>query len=169
MWTAEEEVWASLIENNPEAKKWKTTPLPAYYNKLVSLFGQDRATGEGSMTAKEAFRRTSPSNEPSEIYEDTIQQIDELISQNQVTMEPFENGINHFQFNEVDRARNTLSQRPKKKAKLNDNSKDINFLKEALQSVTEAIEKNVILIEKSQSSYLMKELYTELEAMSFDR
>ncbi|KAF3966719.1 hypothetical protein CMV_009209 [Castanea mollissima] len=41
-----------LIEANPNAKKWKRTPIQ-HYEKLFDLFSKDRATGEGCISAKE--------------------------------------------------------------------------------------------------------------------
>ncbi|CAN6470618.1 unnamed protein product [Victoria cruziana] len=80
-------------------------------------------------------------NETLESYGDTIQQPDKMISQNQV--------------------------RAKKKARHSDNSNDINLFKEFFRLVAMFIEKNIVLIEKSQCSYSMKELYAELETLGF--
>ncbi|XP_031482750.1 uncharacterized protein LOC116252544 [Nymphaea colorata] len=87
MWTAEPEVWKPLIEANPMAKKWMTALVPNY-DKLVNLFGNDRATGEGSMTAKERCNRMSLACEGTG---NRIQLIDEMVSQNEAVLEPFIN------------------------------------------------------------------------------
>ncbi|XP_059654215.1 uncharacterized protein LOC132300925 [Cornus florida] len=52
MWYAEPEVLASSIELNPAVEKWKTTPI-FNYNKLLDLFGKDRAIGSNAATAEE--------------------------------------------------------------------------------------------------------------------
>ncbi|XP_075675095.1 uncharacterized protein LOC142644350 [Castanea sativa] len=52
MWSAEPEVWERLIQAKPKAKELKNKPIPNY-NKLVELYGKDRATGEQSETALE--------------------------------------------------------------------------------------------------------------------
>ncbi|OMO97518.1 hypothetical protein CCACVL1_04529 [Corchorus capsularis] len=52
VWNAEPEVWSELIKEKPKAKMYINTPIP-HYNKMVILYGKDRATGKRSVTAKE--------------------------------------------------------------------------------------------------------------------
>ncbi|KAA8517182.1 hypothetical protein F0562_017475 [Nyssa sinensis] len=56
LWSAEPEVWKSLIEVKSNAEKWRTTPIN-HYDKLCEMFAKDRATGAGAETAKEKRRR----------------------------------------------------------------------------------------------------------------
>ncbi|KAG6471329.1 hypothetical protein ZIOFF_068770 [Zingiber officinale] len=53
---AEPEVWQQLIEIKPAAAEWKTKPI-RNYEKLVQLYGKDRATGQYAETASEMQKR----------------------------------------------------------------------------------------------------------------
>ncbi|XVF88265.1 hypothetical protein PTKIN_Ptkin19aG0036000 [Pterospermum kingtungense] len=53
---AEPETWRELIQAKPVVKKWMTTPIQNY-EKLLELFGKDRATGSVAKSAKEKARR----------------------------------------------------------------------------------------------------------------
>lgn len=52
MFEAEPEVWKTLIEAKPNAKKWRHTEIN-YYDKLSELFANDRANGQATASAKE--------------------------------------------------------------------------------------------------------------------
>ncbi|XP_020257073.1 uncharacterized protein LOC109833705 isoform X2 [Asparagus officinalis] len=56
MWMAEREAWEPLLKANPNASKFMKYPFHNY-DKMLQLFANDRATGEGAMTAKEKRRR----------------------------------------------------------------------------------------------------------------
>ncbi|KAK3188985.1 hypothetical protein Dsin_028546 [Dipteronia sinensis] len=84
------EVWSirDLKENrdfeseaNLSAKKWRHTPS-GNYEKLVDLFTKDSATGADAETAKEKRKRWD--NGSGDNYE-TVEGIDQLLSQNEVT------------------------------------------------------------------------------------
>ncbi|KAK3221211.1 hypothetical protein Dsin_008236 [Dipteronia sinensis] len=75
-----------IIEANPSAKKWRHTPI-INYEKLVDLFSKDRATSAGVETAKENRKRWD--NRSRDDYE-TVEGIDQLLSQNEVTLESFD-------------------------------------------------------------------------------
>ncbi|KAK3211592.1 hypothetical protein Dsin_016298 [Dipteronia sinensis] len=86
IWSAEPEVWENLLEANHSAKKWQHTPI-GNHEKLVDLFVKDRATGAGAETAKEKRKRWD--NGSGDNYE-TVEGIDQLLSQNEVTLESFD-------------------------------------------------------------------------------
>ncbi|KAI9153706.1 hypothetical protein LWI28_015372 [Acer negundo] len=86
IWSAEPEVWENLLEANPSAKKWRHTPI-GNYEKLVDLFAKDRTRGVGAETAKEKSERWD--NGSGDDYE-TVEGIDLLLSQNEVTLESFD-------------------------------------------------------------------------------
>ncbi|KAL0011193.1 hypothetical protein SO802_006301 [Lithocarpus litseifolius] len=81
MWIVEPEVWGPFIASKPVAKKWMTTPIPNY-SKMAQLWAKDRAKGNHAETAKEKRARYAAST--------TIDEIDNLISQNEVSLENFE-------------------------------------------------------------------------------
>ncbi|KAK1560334.1 hypothetical protein Q3G72_025424 [Acer saccharum] len=68
---------------NPSAKKWRHMPI-GNYEKLVDLFAKDRATGAGVEIAKEKCKRWDSGS--GDDYE-TLEGIDKLLSQNEVTLE----------------------------------------------------------------------------------
>ncbi|XP_059640342.1 uncharacterized protein LOC132282621 isoform X1 [Cornus florida] len=95
MWYAEPEVWASLIKSNPTVEKWKTTPI-SNYDKLLDLFGKDRATGFNAATAEEkindwATKGKEKSNEressPNDDLMETIDCIDHMVSRKEVSLD----------------------------------------------------------------------------------
>ena len=63
------------------AKKWMITPMPNYF-KMAQLWVKDRARGDHAKTTKEKHARHAAST--------TIDEIDNLISQNEVFLENFE-------------------------------------------------------------------------------
>ncbi|KAK6932187.1 Myb/SANT-like domain [Dillenia turbinata] len=75
LWSAKTEVWEKLIESKPQAKNWMSTPIPNY-EKLVILYGNDRATGDHVETASELKKRQSVILD--EDYMNTIDGIDNL-------------------------------------------------------------------------------------------
>ncbi|XP_039141198.1 uncharacterized protein LOC120278473 [Dioscorea cayenensis subsp. rotundata] len=83
MWHAESEVWQHLIEAKPEAVEWMNKRV-RNYEKLVQLYGQDRATGVQAETASEMRRRRRNEINSSG---NTIDEIDLLVSQNTVNLE----------------------------------------------------------------------------------
>ncbi|GLT99856.1 hypothetical protein SLE2022_172680 [Rubroshorea leprosula] len=77
LWSAEPEVWDALIKS--------MTKSVLHYDTFVILFGNDRAIGEKSETAKELKKKQSSQhdNEP----QNTIEEIDHMVSQNQKSQE----------------------------------------------------------------------------------
>nr|POE69014.1 hypothetical protein CFP56_75264 [Quercus suber] len=68
-------------ESKPTAKKWMTTHI-RNYSKMAQLWAKDRAKGDHAETAKDKRARYATST--------TIDEIDNLISQNEVSLENFE-------------------------------------------------------------------------------
>ena len=58
------------------------------YEKLAQLYGQDRATGEFAESASEMRERLRASNINFDV-DNTVDSIDNLVSQNEVTLENF--------------------------------------------------------------------------------
>ena len=63
------------------AKEWMTTPMPNY-SKMAQLWATDRVKGDHAEIAKKKRARYAALN--------TIDEIDNLISQNEVSLENFE-------------------------------------------------------------------------------
>nr|POF05551.1 hypothetical protein CFP56_18066 [Quercus suber] len=68
-------------KSKPAAKKWMTTPM-SNYSKMAQLWAKDRAKGDHAETTKEKRARYTAST--------TIDEIDNLVSQNEVSLENFE-------------------------------------------------------------------------------
>ncbi|KAL7222024.1 hypothetical protein ACSBR1_023861 [Camellia fascicularis] len=132
MFTAEPEVWEALIEVKPHAEKWKCTPI-GNYEKLVEIYGKDRATGVGAETAKEKVRRWANSSNNDHV--DRIEVIDELVHQNEANLESFvvdEDDV-------VLSPKSGTSSKAKKRKLSNDGERDVDILKTALQDIASAI------------------------------
>ncbi|KAA8521825.1 hypothetical protein F0562_012504 [Nyssa sinensis] len=168
LWSAEPEVWKSLIEAKSKAEKWRTT-LINHYDKLCEMFAKDRATGAGAETAKEKRRRwvSSTSEDPLE----SIHNIDQLVSQNEVTLENFicdlDDDVENITSPKAPSTVPSQSATSKKKNKKMryDDEKDVQMVK-AIESVAEAIKEGNAIYEKyHQPVYLEKEVYNELIAI----
>lgn len=85
LFTADEDVWQDLIAARPDAVKWKTKQV-FNYEELSELFAKDRATGGKAETAKEKCKKWAAG---SEFGAETIDQIDDLLTANEVTLENF--------------------------------------------------------------------------------
>ncbi|KAG6474137.1 hypothetical protein ZIOFF_068061 [Zingiber officinale] len=86
---AEPEVWQQLIEIKPAAAEWKTKPI-RNYEKLVQLYGKDRATGQYAKTASEMQKRKASieveNNVGGHNFE-TIDEVDFMISQQEIHLD----------------------------------------------------------------------------------
>ncbi|KAM3358306.1 hypothetical protein P3S68_021237 [Capsicum galapagoense] len=56
-WDAKPEVWAQLIQVKPQAAELKNKSFQ-HYEKLVTLYGKDRATGKHAETDSDMLKRT---------------------------------------------------------------------------------------------------------------
>ncbi|KAH7688911.1 Cytochrome c/b562 domain-containing protein [Dioscorea alata] len=88
MWDAEPEVWKHLIEAKPEAVEWMNKSI-RNYEKLVQLYGQDRATGQHAETASKMRqrRRQNSMNLSGGSSTGAIDDIDFMVSQNTTNLE----------------------------------------------------------------------------------
>ncbi|TXG70198.1 hypothetical protein EZV62_005133 [Acer yangbiense] len=69
------EVWNSLIEEKPNANKWRHTPIH-HYDKLSELFANDRANGEGAVSAKEKVQQWEREGSPNHVVD--VEHFDEV-------------------------------------------------------------------------------------------
>ncbi|XP_021733982.1 uncharacterized protein At2g29880-like [Chenopodium quinoa] len=166
LFLAEPEVWKTLIETKPEAKKWMTTPIP-FYDKLMDLYAKDRANGEGSLTAKERARQRSDNGKDSP--PNNIEAIDDLVSQNEIILEDF--GCNNSPIMQKlgssgaskNESKGESSSKGKKRKGSPDDDYEIQVLKEGLDSVAEAIrEGNSILKQIRPRVYSSDEIFEEI-------
>ncbi|EGN97747.1 hypothetical protein SERLA73DRAFT_75390 [Serpula lacrymans var. lacrymans S7.3] len=70
--TAEEDVWDNYIAPHPEAKPWRTNPLPLY-NDIIRLIDGHYATGEGAFYIPEIGEPSLPLPHP---YKEQVDQDD---------------------------------------------------------------------------------------------
>ncbi|KAA8548198.1 hypothetical protein F0562_004541 [Nyssa sinensis] len=153
---------------NLRIEKWRTTPIN-HYDKLCEMFAKDTATGAGAETAKEKRRRwvSSTSEDPLE----SIHNIDQLVSQNEVTLENFicdlDDDVENITSPKAPSSVPSQSATSKKKNKKMryDDEKDVQMVK-AIESVAEAIKEGNAIYEKyHQPVYSEKEVYNELTAI----
>ncbi|XP_045791778.1 uncharacterized protein LOC123886506 [Trifolium pratense] len=153
LWDAEPEVWDALIASKPKAAYWRNVPLPNY-EKMVTLYGPNRADGDESGTLKETRKQSSSVID--EDFVETIQDIDGHVAQNEVNLEGFD--APHFDFTVPE----TQSSDPspiasgskKKKLKVAKNKESNNEMiemKESMNMVAEALrEGNEIMRERQK-------------------
>ncbi|KAL3524671.1 hypothetical protein ACH5RR_013043 [Cinchona calisaya] len=92
-WCAEPEVWEQLISEKLEAIKWRNKVVNNYHS-LEELFAKDRAMGQGAKTAKEKHKCWI--SEPNGMHLESIVDIDQLLSHNQISLENFDCSIKEF-------------------------------------------------------------------------
>ncbi|CAI9295025.1 unnamed protein product [Lactuca saligna] len=80
---ADEEVWAKLINSNPDAISLKTKKIPNY-NEMIALFAKDRASGVYVETPKKKNARLKRIGD---IKVETIEEVDQLLASNGITLE----------------------------------------------------------------------------------
>ncbi|XP_050278990.1 uncharacterized protein LOC126720527 isoform X2 [Quercus robur] len=136
MWSAEPEVWESLIQAKPKAKELKNKPIPNY-DKLVELYGKDRATGEQSETALEMRQRWATSTGEGSM--ENIEDIDHLVAQNEVTLESCDNVGD----NNVGEASSKAKKRKTSK------NEDMEQIMGAIQDVALAMREGNLIFERS--------------------
>ncbi|XP_009795718.2 uncharacterized protein LOC142164686 [Nicotiana tabacum] len=86
-WNAESEVWDQLIQAKPEAAELRNKPI-RNYDKLIVLYGKDRATGKHAETGSDMLKRSAHNNSRrSSTASLTIDEVDELISMNVASLE----------------------------------------------------------------------------------
>ncbi|KAK2663187.1 hypothetical protein Ddye_001761 [Dipteronia dyeriana] len=155
---------------NPSAKKCRHMLIGNYVN-LVDLFAKDRATCVGAETSKEKCKRWD--NGSGDDYE-TIESIDQLLSQNEVTLE----SVAHMD-DDMDTivSPRTTSQIPtqtvqlkRKKRKTSNAEHNPDEMIKAVHSLAEAIKEGNSMFEKSQPQvYSEQDLWNDLQAMRFEQ
>ncbi|KAF2319258.1 hypothetical protein GH714_014273 [Hevea brasiliensis] len=88
MFIAEPKVWEQLIKVKPEVAAWMNKPI-RNYEKLYLLYGNDRATGKHAETAAEMRQRRAREGETNASQVNNIDDVDFLVSENEVTLENF--------------------------------------------------------------------------------
>ncbi len=145
-------------QDKPAAREWMIKPIP-HYDKMLILYGNDRATGDESGTAKEVRRRQA--------FEqmETIDEIDHLVSENEVNLESCDLSDDTEQHFSEARARKTK----KSKGAKNDND-DGMLIKEAIDNVAQVMERGNLVLEKMMQRLPIPEeqLWTLLEEISLE-
>ncbi|XP_059651051.1 uncharacterized protein LOC132298673 [Cornus florida] len=168
MWSAEPEVWNSLIEAKPQAEKWRTTPINNY-DKLLELFAKDRATGDEAATAKEKrFQWASSTNDE---LMGSIDGIDQLVAENEVTLENVEHVADEIERTMSHKATSIASSSAKGKRKRSSRgvSNDTQDIANAISSVAESIkEGNALYGKYNRKVHSEEEIYNELESIGLE-
>ncbi|KAK9740429.1 hypothetical protein RND81_03G034500 [Saponaria officinalis] len=139
MFENEDEVWESLLEVKPEAKKWKTTPFH-HFDLLVKLFSKDRATGEDAGTTKEKrMQRNSTFSESGDKSESVVD----------AKMGDLGDSAN--------------SKKGKRKVVEDFLREEISTIKQGLDNVAQALREGSLRI------YTSHEIFEELSRMEFDQ
>ncbi|XP_059275266.1 uncharacterized protein LOC132029885 [Lycium ferocissimum] len=83
----EPEVWDQLIQAKPAAAELRTMSI-RNYDKLIILYGKDRATGKHAETGPDMLKRGARKNlKRSSTSSLTIDEVDEMISVNLASLE----------------------------------------------------------------------------------
>ncbi|XP_074272090.1 uncharacterized protein LOC141595996 [Silene latifolia] len=145
MFDNEDEVWESLLEKKPEAKKWKNTPFP-HFDLLAKLFSKDRATGAESATAKEK----------------SVHMTATIIDSNDWgTME-----------GKTGDSKDSADSKKGKKRKATEDvlREEISIIKQGLDNVAQALREGNEVIEKGRPRvYTSQEVFEELSRMELDQ
>ncbi|KAL5578745.1 hypothetical protein UlMin_011187 [Ulmus minor] len=157
MFEAEPEVWNALFEAKPHAKKWRYTEIQNY-DKLSDLFAKDRATGEGTMSAKEKVQQWEKEGSSSQFID--VDRQEEVRSESPDPLNP--------QFNS--QSGNTTKNLKRKASTMDSRDKQVEMIQSSINNVAEAIregntlaEKGVEVLQKAQPRiYSEEEVYTEL-------
>lgn len=72
-----------VLQSHPEAADWMNKPI-LHYDKLVKLYGQDRATRDNAESPSEMRQRMAA--QTGDIKGENIAEIDRLVSQNEATL-----------------------------------------------------------------------------------
>ncbi|PHT59795.1 hypothetical protein CQW23_02158 [Capsicum baccatum] len=89
-WDVEPEVWAQLIQVKPQVTELKNKSFQNY-EKLVTLYGKDRATGKHAETGSDMLKRNTYKNSiKSRVDSLTIDEIDDMDFINTDSLEDME-------------------------------------------------------------------------------
>ncbi|KAK1563637.1 hypothetical protein Q3G72_030491 [Acer saccharum] len=150
LFEAEPEVWNSLIEAKPNAKKWRHTPV-YHYDKLSELFAKDRANGEGAVTTKEKVQLWEREGSPNHVVD--VEHLDEV---NNICSESFSPQYNSQPA--------IASKGIKRKASMLESlDKYLENVQSGMNNVADAIREGNKIIERGQPHrHLEQEVYDEL-------
>ena len=129
------------FQSKPKAAHWRVVSFPNY-KKMSILYGPNRADGDESGTFKETRKRGASVIE--EDFVETIQDIDDCVAQNEVTLESFDAPDYDFTLPETQSYDpSTMASGGKRKklkvAKNKETYNDIIELKESMKVVAEAL------------------------------
>nr|XP_027083790.1 uncharacterized protein LOC113706101 [Coffea arabica] len=178
-WCVEPEVWEQLLQEKPEAIMWKTKMAfgshirirfgfeigyHGFGMSLEELFAKDRATGQGAKIARE--KRMRWMNEPNGVQFESIIKIDDMLSQNEISLENFNNSSKELDAQRSKACNNkqsqgtTATQGKKRKVTCDE---EFESLKGAFHNVADALREVNAILEKSRPRvYSEKEIYDEL-------
>ncbi|XP_027169480.1 uncharacterized protein LOC113769246 [Coffea eugenioides] len=146
-WGAEPEVWEQLLQDS-----------------LEELFAKDRAIGQGAETAKE--KRMRWMNEPNGVQFESIIEIDDMLSQNEISLENFNNSSKELDAQRSKACNNkqsqgtTATQGKQRKVTCDE---EFESLKGALHNIADSLREGNTILEKSRPGvYSEKEIYDEL-------
>ncbi|XP_074570382.1 uncharacterized protein LOC141826980 [Curcuma longa] len=179
--SAEPEVWQQLIEIKPTAALWKSKPI-RNYEKLVQLYGKDRATGQHANTASEMRKRRASmevENNIDENHFETIDEVEFLISQPEIHLDN-SNTVNEDVQIPTSSSESTKSQtnsfvgassknKSAKKGKIDDDgiSNAIDHVGQAIMSSThEMVKSNELPISENEVWSLLTQLGVEQHIIS---
>ncbi|KAJ4772520.1 Myb/SANT-like DNA-binding domain protein [Rhynchospora pubera] len=168
MWGAEPGVWQDLFKSRPEAKVWMTKPV-RNYKKLEALFGDDRATEEDAETAAEIRERNARLNdvESGVQVDETIEEVDFLVSQNQATLGGYDVDPESPLLNKSSGEENTSKQ--KQKIKRSKYVEAVN-LNESFKTFANAIKESTVEMMKTPQRLPIpeSEIWTYLEELQLE-
>ncbi|KAJ4811248.1 Myb/SANT-like DNA-binding domain protein [Rhynchospora pubera] len=144
MWCAESGAWDELLKNRPEAATWRDKPI-YHYQKLLILYGADRAIGDESETPQEMRERIR--SEQEEIHNNTIDEIDRMVFNDEATLEGYDTPMNANTPVQNQADGSSCSKRAKRKISMEE---DIDSLKESVQAISDVIVKTAAELVKPQ-------------------
>ncbi|PWA70371.1 myb/SANT-like domain-containing protein [Artemisia annua] len=162
---AEDDVWEKLIEAKPDAEKWRTKPIN-HYNQMLDLFGKDRATGVAAHTAKERRNQMNINEERT----DTIDEIDQLLETNEVSLENFDTNESIQATPNSQVKLPTTMKIKSKKRKVEEDDAFMSKIVSSLSNIADAIDRSSKVMEHSRPHvYSEGEIYKELHLMGMKR
>uniref|UniRef100_A0A2N9HUQ9 Myb/SANT-like domain-containing protein n=1 Tax=Fagus sylvatica TaxID=28930 RepID=A0A2N9HUQ9_FAGSY len=152
-------------KSKPAAKKWMATPIPNYF-KMAQLWAKDRATGDHAETAKEKRARYATST--------TIDGIDLMVSQNEVSLENFEvEESDQMKSPEINVVRSrapsqeAFSSKSKKKKVSEDGERD-NVISRSFDNISMAMDRATEVMEKCFMKISGAEIYAALQVLDLE-
>ncbi|KAL4595832.1 hypothetical protein ACB092_12G120500 [Castanea dentata] len=156
-------VWTVEPEFKPTDMKWMTTPTPNY-SKMAQAWGKDKAKGNHAKTTKEKRARYATPI--------TIDEIDNLVFQNEVSLE-------NFEVKDDQRSPKTNVIRPRalsqvamasksKKIRLAKDDELGNVISQSFDNVSMAIDRAIEVITKCFSKPYRAEIHAALSVLDLD-